>query len=204
METYSLVTNSGYRRERLNGRRYLVVSATIIVPGVLNGSRGALLYPKEEVAANPGMWNDIPVTLGHPYHLGQNVSAKYPGILDRSGLGVIRNDRYANGKRKVEVWLDEKRTKRLAPDIRNAVMSGQPVEVSTGLYTENDDAPPGASHNGRAYDYIARNYHPDHLAVLRGQVGACSVQDGCGLGVNAAAKPSPKPPTKPTCPPGGT
>ena len=35
--------------------------------------------------------------------------------------------------------------------------------------------------NGKAYVGIARNYRPDHLAILPDMKGACSIADGAGL-----------------------
>jgi hypothetical protein len=52
------------------------------------------------------------------------------------------------------------------------------------LFTDNETAPPGASHLGRPYNFVARNYRPDHLAILPDQRGACSIEDGCGLNTN--------------------
>jgi hypothetical protein len=60
----------------------------------------------------------------------------------------------------------------------------QPIEVSTGLFTTNYAANPGSNYKGRPYSHIARNYVPDHLAILLDQVGACSIQDGCGITFN--------------------
>lgn len=63
----------------------------------------------------------------------------------------------------------------------DALEAGRPMELSTGLFTQNEPAPAGATFNGRPYDYVARNYRPDHLAVLPDQIGACSLADGCGV-----------------------
>lgn len=177
------------RRATLNGRPFLVADASLIVPGVLSGSRGALYYPEEECQASAGSWHGTPITVYHPISNGQHVSAHDPEVLDRQGIGVIRNDRYERGKLRAEAWFDEERTRKVDPRVYNSLLNNRPIELSTGLYTENEPAKSYMKDpkTGRSYDYIARNYRPDHLAVLPDQVGACSLQDGCGINVNRAA-----------------
>jgi hypothetical protein len=112
------------------------------------------------------------------------------------GVGTLRNVKFLSGngaleKLKGETWFDIERTKKIDKDlpqeqrIINRLRNGQPVEVSTGLYTDNEPAPQGANFRGKPYTHIARNYRPDHLAILPNQTGACSVNDGCGVLVNA-------------------
>lgn len=157
----------------------------MIVPGVLNGSQGALYYPVDEVIKNPGIWNGVPVTINHPFDdLGNNVSARDPKIEKKFRIGTVYNDRFSNGKRRAEVWLDEELTKNKAPEVYKLASQGQPIELSTGLFTDNEPVKNGKSPDGREYQFIARNYRPDHLAILPNQTGACSLKDGCGLNVN--------------------
>lgn len=177
---------SRVRRERRNGRDYYVAPLSLIVPGVLNGSQGPLYYPQEEVAADVHSWNDIPLTAYHPTHPVSNspLSAAEPGVLDRQGIGFVSNDHFHEGKRRGEGWFDVEKMKRVDRRILEALEEGRPLELSTGLFTDNTVAPTGANFNGRPYSYVARNYRPDHVAILPDQVGACSKQDGCGVLVN--------------------
>jgi hypothetical protein len=192
METITVnVTRVQARREQLHGRDYLVVPATLIVPGVLNGSRGALYYPPDEIQKNPDAWNGMPIVVYHPTRNGKHVSARRPDILRDSGIGVVYGSR-AKGKLSAEAWFDVEATrnydKKLSPEyqILPRLESGGQIELSTGLFTDNEPAPKGSVDNkGRPYQYTARNYKPDHLAVLPDQVGACSIQDGCGIAVNS-------------------
>lgn len=187
MERVTSELAANVRRENIAGRSYLVAPVSMIVPGVLNGSKGSLMYPADEVQKNPGVWNNVPITYGHPY--GRNneaVSARDPSVLDRFQLGAVFNDRFENGKRVAEGWFDEQLTKTKAPEVYAALNAGTPMEVSTGLFTDDEPAQSGATFNGQTYQFVARNYRPDHLAVLSNQRGACSNQDGCGLNVNAA------------------
>jgi hypothetical protein len=176
---------SRYRYETLSGKQYLVVPMTMIVPGVLNGSKGPLLYPHDEVNKDPTPWNKIPITLNHPVREGRNVSAHFNGVLDEQGIGFV--DRASSGKKLTgEAWIDVARANKLDRRIVANVLGGKRIEISTGLFTDHERAPEGSIDlNGRSYDWIARNYRPDHLAVLLDQTGACSISDGCGLGVNS-------------------
>lgn len=178
------------KRKTLNGKSYLVAPVSMIVPGVLTGSKGSLHYPQDMVARNAGRWENIPLTLGHPSDPLTNTpqSASDPGVVDRVGLGFVCNDRFATGKHRAEAWFDEDATRRKAPDVYAALNSGQRMEVSTGLFTQ-EEARDG-TWNGRAYTHVVQGYQPDHLAILPNQRGACSVNDGCGLNVNAAATTS--------------
>lgn len=174
------------------GRTWLVAPCSSINPGVLNGSNGAGYYPPDETSKAAPLWNGIPITLYHPTdHVGNHVSARYPGILQKSGLGEVRKSVF-NGKLRHELWLDKDRTFQLHKGVHDAVENGDPVEVSTGLKLYHDMRP-GVSPQGVAYDWVARNHQPDHLAILPDQVGACSIHDGCGLNVNQSKeKPMPQ------------
>lgn len=185
MERLQVNLSGKVRRATLNGKEYFVAPVTMIVPGVLNGSKGALYYPLEEIARNVDAWNGMPLVVYHPEENGINVSARSPAIINRQGVGQIFNATILGGKLKAEAWFDIDKTRQVNANILHDLEAGRPIEQSTGLFTENEAAPKGATHNGRVYDFIARNYRPDHLAILPGQTGACSVQDGCGVNVNA-------------------
>ena len=175
------------RRAALNGRTYLVAPLSLIVPGVLAGSQGPLYYPPEEIARNHQEWEGMPLVAYHPFADGKNVSANHPGVLERQGIGFVRKphiDPLKNNRLTAEGWFDVENTRRINKSILNALERGQPIELSTGLFTENEPAQNGANYNGRGYTHIARNYKPDHVAVLPDQVGACSLRDGCGVLVN--------------------
>jgi hypothetical protein len=170
-----------YREAMYAGRKHIVVPMTMIVPGVLPGSRGPLLYTPPELARNFRAWDGVPITLDHPLNLdGTPTSAKEKGVWERVGLGVVRNTRY-EGKLIAEGWLDLQKTRSIAPSIVANIMHGRPIELSTGLFTDNH--PSTGTYNGKSYTHIARNFRPDHLAILLGKQGACSLNDGCGVGV---------------------
>lgn len=168
------------RRSVLNGVECTIIPMVMMVEGVLNGSNGALLYPAAELKKSAPAWNMKPIMLGHPTNsYGVNVSARSPEMLAASCVGVILNAKCGdNGKLVAEAWLDNKRADELDPRILQSIANNQQMEVSTGLFTENEQR--SGEFHGKRYSAIARNYQPDHLALLPDQLGACSIQDGCG------------------------
>lgn len=167
------------------GREYLVAPLTLIVPGVLNGSKGALYYPPEHVKRSAAAWNGTPLVVYHPTGpYGEHLSAGDPGVLDRQGVGFLQASSF-DGKLRSEGWFDAERTKQVDPRVYQSLVQGKPIELSTGLFTDNEEAASGSvDPKGRPYTHIAKGYKPDHLAVLPDQVGACSINDGCGVLVN--------------------
>jgi len=185
MEHLTINSSGRARREKLHGREFLVVPLTMIVPGVLNGSQGSLFYPPSEISRNFQAWNGIPLTVGHPSRNGQQLSGRDPSVLNETGIGYVFHVRTDGGKLKGEGWFDVDVVRKVDNRIHDALVNGRKMELSTGLFTDNHPASPGSTYNGKPYTHIARNYRPDHLAILPDQVGACSVNDGCGLNVNA-------------------
>jgi len=181
MENLAANISGRVRRTTLHGRPHLVVPLTMIVPGVLNGSQGPLLYELEDIKADPSAWNGMPVVVYHPHKNGQQVSARDPDVLEKQQVGMVLQTA-ANGKLRANAWLDEARLKQVDSRILNDLDKGKPVEISTGLFVEKESK--RGTFNGKEYVAVARNYRPDHLAILPDQVGACSVKDGCGLLVN--------------------
>lgn len=186
-QTVTANVTAAPRYVKRNGEDYLVAPMTLIVPGVLAGSQGPLLYPPDEVQRHTPAWNDIPIVLGHPVNeSGANISARSPGVLDKDGLGVVKRNTY-NDKQQAEGWFNVKRLAAVdnrlqsegKPGLKDRILRGEKIEISTGLFTENETE--HGEYNGRAYTAIARNYKPDHLAVLVDTPGACSVNDGCGV-----------------------
>ena len=188
MEQILVNLTGGVRRERLDGRDYLVAPASLIVPGVLNGSKGPILYQLEDIEASAAAWNGMPIVVNHPTNdQGQAISARHPKVLEQFGIGQVFNTK-VDGKLVAEAWFDVEKTRKVDVRILNALQSGKLLELSTGL---NLDAEPssGVWNDGKGrtlnYQSIARRYRPDHLAILPDQQGACSLNDGCGIGVNS-------------------
>lgn len=172
------------RNERLDGVNYLVAPVVLLVEGVHRGSAGPVFYPLNELQAFPGSWDGRPVTLQHPEIDGQPVAASSPEAMNLFNLGMLFNTTFDPelGGLRSEVWLNVDRARRIAPDVLEAMQNGAPLEVSTGLWFETQGGP-GAWGNEQ-YETTATKFRPDHLALLPGAVGACSISDGCGLRAN--------------------
>lgn len=169
------------RRDRMENRDWLVVPMVMLTEGVHAGSNGPLYYPEAELSKTPAVWNHKPIVVYHPEINGVGVSACSPEILTSRKVGVIMNTTYdaKSGKLRAEAWLDPERVKSVDPRVMDALERNQLVEVSTGLFTDNSKE--DGTWGDETYNAIARNYRPDHLAILPDQKGACSIADGAGL-----------------------
>ena len=172
------------RWERLNGRDHLIAPIALVVPGVLTGSLGPLLFLLDELKSSVKQWEKIPLVVNHPTRNGKPVSARSEGVLDKSGVGFLADVKIQNGKLVADGWFDVEKTKQVDARVFEALTNGQKMEVSTGLRTTNQKVPGGSTWQGEPYIAIARNLVGDHLAILPDQIGACSLRDGCGLLAN--------------------
>lgn len=168
------------KTQLLEGRPHLVVPVVMGVEGVWEGSTGALLYPESELKRSVPHWNGRPAVVYHP-SMSSNYCAGAPEVFSRQRVGTIFNTRYdAKAKAlKAEAWLDPERLADVDPRVLEAVRKGEIMEVSTGLFTTR--IPATGTFNGREYRAVAKDYLPDHLAILPDEIGACSVEDGAGL-----------------------
>lgn len=187
MET--LVANlslSKVQRKSLAGKNYLVAPVSMILEGVFAGNQGPLFYDGNEISKSVASWNHKPLTVGHPQIAGQYVSGCLPETIDQYSVGMVLNTKWNKTRKKLvaEAWFEETRLD-IVPGgnrIKEALTKQEPMEVSTGLFVDNELA--SGSYEGREYRGRARNFRPDHLAMIVSGVGACSVKDGAGLLVN--------------------
>jgi len=171
-------TSGKTRRDFIGPHEYLVASATLIVPGVLNGNQGPILYTSDENKINVAAWNHVPLTDDHP---SQPVSARTPNVLKDIYLGVLLNAHVnAKGELKGELWFDIEALNENRPGWVSRIESGTQVELSTGLGLDLNQTA-GVTNSGEEYKAIAHNYKPDHVAILFEKKGACSLKDGCGV-----------------------
>lgn len=166
----------GLQLKKLNGRSYLAGSVIMAKETVMNG----ILYPKDELKRGVPGWNGRPVTVGHPKKNGKFTSANSPEVLEQCQIGFIF-DTSAEGtdtKLKAQVWLDVNKLDQF-PEVRDAITSGKMLEVSTGLFL--DKVEEKGVFGNKEYEGKAVNHLPDHLALLPGDIGACSIKDGAGF-----------------------
>ncbi len=163
------------RWEMFEGQRHFVAPVILIKEGVLNG----ILYTSEELSKFPEAWNGRPVPILHPTKKGQPISANAPEVLERQNVGVLFNVVFEDDALKGEIWLNENKMNKIAPNLLRKLKQGTMIEVSTGLFIEFAEA--RGRFKGTEFFQEAFNLRPDHLALLPGEIGACSNEDGCGF-----------------------
>ena len=167
------------RTEILEDEPHFVCPVIMMTEGVHNGSGGPILYTAIALAAFPDAWNSKPVVVRHPLKNGSPTSAGSPDVHNTTKIGVLFNTRFEDGKLKADAWINKARLEEVSPEAFADLSAGVVMEVSTGLFFEKN-AEPGIW-NEEAYDAVACNLRPDHLAILPDEVGACSVADGAGM-----------------------
>ncbi len=166
------------RREQRNGCEFLVVPVVAVIEGILNGE----FLSAEEIGKTPLAWNGRPLVIGHPpADNGIAGSANDQETLDKIQLGVLYNTTWLDGKLRTEAWIDLLQAKEKGGDHVIAVKrleAGELTDVSTAYFRDREDSK--GEFKGEPFDGIQRNIVPDHLALLLGEPGACSIDDGCG------------------------
>ena len=126
--------------QKLEGRPHIVVPVVMGVAGVWDGSNGPLLYAADDLKASVPLWNGKPVVVYHP-DMRTNCTAGHPDVFNRQRVGTIFNARFDGSRLKAEAWLDPERLTVIAPKVLASVKNGLMMEVSTGLFTENQPMP---------------------------------------------------------------
>lgn len=165
------------------GKEHIVVPVIMMVEGVHRGSHGPLFHSIDELGKFPETWNGMPVVINHPEINGINISANDPDIIDGQVVGRVYNTYVDGTKLKAEAWISTEKLQALSAELLEQFKNGELVEVSLGMFTEEELVK--GDWNGETYDAIAKSHRPDHLALLPGGRGACSLADGCGIRVNS-------------------
>lgn len=172
-----------WRRESRDGKDFIVAQSVPLVEGVLNGR----FVGAEEFGAFVPDWNDIPIVIRHPKQNGGSARVLDPDVPIVGRFYGAKLD----GKRLVgEYWVEEDKLNNPDGEIILARLAAQqPIETSTGYWAES--VPIAGSWNGRDFAFVDQNIHPDHIALLPDEIGACSLKDGCGMNRNAKQKGGP-------------
>lgn len=176
------IDNSAIRRERRDGRDYIVVPSATMPDGIV---MNRVRYPADEIAKAFGSLENTPAPLGHPTIEGAFVSAKDPEGLARGWIGAWnRNVRRENGRVLLDKVIDVATANQLdgGKTVLAAIDKGEPIHSSTGLY-----ALLTAVKDDEEADWDASDIVFDHDAILIGEDGAATPAQGVGLMVNAAA-----------------
>lgn len=170
------------RRERRAGRDVIIVpSATLPDNVVMNGVR----YPAEEIERSFTSLNGTPAPLGHPSMDGAFVSASDPQGMVRGFIGAWNeNARREGGRVLLDKVIDVEYANNLPGGraVLEAIDKGDPIHTSTGLYALIDN-----EHTAIGSERVARDIVFDHDAILLGEAGAATPEQGVGMLVNAKA-----------------
>ena len=167
------------QRKKFEDQDYQVVPVIALVEGVHIGSAGAAYYPGDEISKFVEAWNGVPLPVYHPMDSdGDYVSCNSPDTIEKQSVGYFFYAHYENGKLKGELWINIEKAKRIDPVVLEILNSGRLLEVSTSFFSDQDYV--NGEWGGEKYEVVIRNIRPDHLALLPGGQGACSVADGCG------------------------
>lgn len=187
--TLTMVINSDVeiRDEELFGNSYTVVPVVAMVEGVRFGAnqKNAELGLASDFGENPSLWNNRPLVLNHPQVDGSFVSANSPSVLESYAFGLTMNAFIEDKKLKLEAWIDKNRVTTLGgefEEVYNRILeqdSNDLVEVSVGFFCDVQQTK--GKYKNQTYTGIWKNIKPDHLAILPNSIGACSVEDGCGI-----------------------
>jgi hypothetical protein len=175
------VRNSDIRHITHNNRAHIVVpSWTLPDNCVMNGG----LYPAEEIEAGFKTLEGTLAPIGHPTVNGKHVLANTPEAINAHYHGVWnKNVAQEGGRIYVEKWIDVEVAARSdeGKALLDAIDKGEPIHTSTGLVCNRELAV-----NQAAYTWVARDMRFDHDAILFGEPGAATPDDGVGMMVNSA------------------
>lgn len=178
------VNASQIKKETINGEEhYRIPSATLPDDCVMNGG----LYSAAEIEASYKGLEGTPAPLGHPKVGNQFVPARSPHAINKHWIGAWNENVRREGGR---VLLDKVVNIRVANqtaegrDLIRAIEKQQPIHTSTGLELEIKVA--NGESKGKRYTWSAHNMQFDHDAILLGEPGAATPDEGVGMFVNAA------------------
>jgi hypothetical protein len=182
----TLVDNSAIRTETIEGVEFTVLPSKTLPPDiVMNG----IMYPSDEVKRTIDTLNMTPVTLGHPVVNGKFADAYDMMSQAKHGLSGAFNK--VTGQAQDGSWLVDKYipTEALQNSTRgkivaNAIAKKQPIHTSTGVYLSRVPEL-GTNAAGQEYEYKANIDTFNHDAILVGEIGAATPEQGTGIFVNA-------------------
>lgn len=179
------------RTELVNNRLHLVIpSYTLPDNVVMNGG----LYPHAEIEANYAQLENTLAPLGHPVVNGKHVSAKDPEAIATFHVGAFNRNVQRRGNRiyaekflDVEYAANSEKGRQLLQAIgydtatQKLTPTETPIHTSVAAYVAKELTP-----NAQGHQWVARISRIDHDAILIGEPGAATPDQGVGLMVNMA------------------
>jgi len=156
----------------------LEAPVTMMVEGVHAGSDGPIYWPFHVLRVAAPKWAGVPVCLNHPLGPdGRPISINANPQVRASAVGTVADPRFCEVKKALKATIRVPANHPRVAEIQNI------REVSVGVFTENTST--YGEWDGEAYSACAITMEPDHLALLPDEAGACSWEDGCGIGANS-------------------
>jgi len=149
---------------------------------VMNG----IMYPADEIEKSYMSLNRAPAPLGHPLINSQFISARDPEGINIGWVGAWNeNVRRENGRVFLDKVIDVDVANRSegGKALMNAIDKAEPIHTSTGLFCNLE-----AANGDVEYKSIARDIEFDHDAILIGEDGAATPEQGVGMFVNSAGE----------------
>jgi len=175
------VNASKIRRERRDGRDVVIVPSATLPDGVV---MNRVRYGAAAIEKGFGSLDGTPAPLGHPTINGNFVSASDPRGMVRGFVGAWNeNVRRENGRVLIDKVIDVEFANQLegGRTVLEAIENGEPIHTSTGLYAIMNELTNDAEADFEATDLVF-----DHDAILIGEVGAATPEQGVGMLVNKA------------------
>lgn len=171
----SMPVSRDVRIDKFEGNDVVVYPVVMAIADVVMNES---LFPVEEY--HPDSWNDVPLTIGHPTQLdGSFLNAKLPKVIEDYAVGRVFNVKIDGNRLIGDAYVDIDKLRELSMDAFISMTHNEKLDVSTGFFCGVEEA--SGESKGRAYTSICRNVVPNHLALLPGDIGACSWEDGCGV-----------------------
>ncbi|MEX9852105.1 DUF2213 domain-containing protein [Providencia huaxiensis] len=185
------VNSSNISTETIDGDEHIVIRGVVPVIDdvVMNGG----LYPASEINSSFKSMEGRQCPYGHPKIGSDYVSADMPRAVNQYHIGAWAENVRKDGEK---VIMDVKVNRRFADGCEKGkeflsriddIIAGNsfdPIHVSTGLLLQREQNK-GKS-KGKAYTWVARNMHFDHIAILpASEPGAATPEDGVGMFVNS-------------------
>ena len=150
-----------------DGKKRVEFDRSTILVG--DGTYNGVYFPKEELEKAYKSWDRQPINLDHSEKVEDIVGYVLKPVYDK-----------VNNKITVKPFINDYMPKaRVAYGyINSRLEAGTIPEVSVGVWVDREHE---LDENGEITRIVARNLQGDHLALVTR--GACSPQDGCGIGL---------------------
>jgi len=177
-------TTKKIERKLFEGIEHLIVPVVGAKEMVMN----EYFFPANEFKDWIETWEGVPVPINHPKQNNVAISARSPRIQELTSVGHFFDVEFTeNNELKGNLYINIEKVKKLnAEYIIEKFENGEIMEVSTGLYCNIENV--SGEYKDEKYKGIVRHIRPDHLALLPNEIGACSIGDGCGAGIENDCK----------------